>query len=85
MSIKTAQLVRRTTGTHSMKKASCCPLTKIKFGKMTRSDLCQNKRTACRCQRSAAAALRNNYKQQYFLNTFKWQYHYYVGVHDNKF
>ena len=38
----------------------------------------------CRRQGSAAAAFRNtmgmfDYKQQYNLNTFKWQYHYYVG------
>ena len=49
-----------------------------------------NKSIACGCQRSAAAALRNtsgifDYKQQYYLKTFKRHYHYLVRVKDDPF
>ena len=53
-----------------------------------------SKSNACRCQRSVAVAFRNSLgmfdyttSNKYYLNTFKWQYHYYVGgsVQDDPF
>ena len=49
-----------------------------------------DKSTACGCQGLAAAAFRNTfsmfvYKQQYYLYTFKWQYHYFARVQDDPF
>ena len=50
----------------------------------------KNISTACMCQCSTAAAFRNasgmfDYKQQYYLKTFKRHYHYLVRVKDDPF